>query len=75
MSEPWAFVAHKNGKWLGAAAADAGIDLIKEFYTDQAGNTITPVYSRDEFNTFVKSLDIPGGWKRAVDDALAESGQ
>lgn len=48
---PWAFVAHKDGKWAGVAAADMPKKDLGKFICDFAadGFSIMPVASRDEW--------------------------
>lgn len=61
--EPWAYIAHKDGKWAGVAAANLPRKDLSKFLGGFAaeGFAITTVYSRDEYNAVLKPM---GMWRR-----------
>ena len=50
--EPWAFIAHRDGRWAGVAAANMPKRDLRKFLGDFAsdGFAILTVNSRDEYN-------------------------
>lgn len=52
MSEPWAFIGHRDGYWAGVASATMPPKDLKKFVGEMVadGMSITTVYSRDEYN-------------------------
>lgn len=54
---PWAFIAHKNGRWGGVTVADedAGKFLARFI---KKGYAVTTVYSREEYKAELAKLDI-----------------
>lgn len=51
MSEPWGFIAHKDGYWGGAVSATAPSKELGEFLSEfvKDGYAIQTVYSREEY--------------------------
>jgi hypothetical protein len=58
MTDPFAYVAHKDGKWGGVCSIFAGRASVKEFLAEFAadGFTLQPVYSREEYVSLLDSL-------------------
>jgi hypothetical protein len=55
--DPWAFIAHKNGKWQGIASADLK-DIGRTLGAwVKRGLTITTVHSRAEYNAVMDTLE------------------
>lgn len=56
--EPWAFIAHKDGRWAGVAAANMPKKDLRKFLGDFAadGFEIMTVKSRDEYNAALAKL-------------------
>ena len=56
--EPWAFIAHKNGRWAGVAAGNLPKRDLKKFLGDFAGDGfgIITVFSRDEYNAQLQKM-------------------
>jgi hypothetical protein len=54
----WAFIAHKDGKWAGVAAASLPKRELQKFLGDFAadGFSITTVENRDEYNRIIGSM-------------------
>lgn len=46
----YAYVAHRNGKWIGAIAGDMPDPSIRTFYVDCVRCTIEPVKDREQYN-------------------------
>lgn len=66
MSEPWAYIAHKDGKIGGMIAGDAGKKNLKEFLGDFAadGFALQTVNSRAEYLAFIEGKDFYGRAQR-----------
>ncbi len=62
MSEPWAFVCHKEGRLGGVASASQPKKDLSKFLGGFAidGYTITPVYNRDQYNSLVELMEWEG---------------
>lgn len=58
MSEPWAYVAHKDGKMGGVCATAIDKRSLKEFLGEfaEGGFTLHPVFSREEYLAFIKDM-------------------
>ena len=58
MNEPFAYVAHKDGRWGGVCSALAGKKSVKEFIAEflADGFTIQPVATRDEYDELTTKL-------------------
>lgn len=50
--KPWAFIAHRSGKWAGVISADSTASEVRKFVGGFAakGCAIMTVYDRDEYN-------------------------
>jgi hypothetical protein len=61
MSEPFCYVAHKDGFWAGVISPSIGNRELAKFFREfaSAGFTITPCGSREEYSAF---LDTKGMW-------------
>lgn len=57
MSEPWAYVAHKDGK-MGGVCSTSIKPSLKEFLGEFAadGFTLHPVFSREEYLKFIDGM-------------------
>ena len=53
---PFAYVAHKDGKWMGAIVANMDNKEIKKFYSGCAGCQIVLTQTRAEYDALVKAL-------------------
>ena len=55
--KPWAFIAHKNGRWGGVCTADktAG-KFLSSFIAD--GYSVLTVYNREEYNAALAKMDM-----------------
>jgi phage FluMu gp28-like protein len=62
MSEPWAYIAHKDGMLGGMIAGDADKKNLKNFLGDFAadGFSIQTVSSRPEYLAFIKDKKFCG---------------
>lgn len=60
MSEPWAYVAHKDGVTRGVCTPAVGKRDLKKFLADFAsdGYTLTPVYNREEYLKFLDQIPM-----------------
>ncbi len=59
MPEPWAYIAHKDGKWGGVAYAKIGVGLpawIGSYAMD--GFSITTVFSREEYKAVTENMEM-----------------
>lgn len=58
MGEPWAYVAHKDGKMGGVCATSISKKSLRDFLGEFAadGFTLTAVFSRDEYMKFIASM-------------------
>ena len=58
MSEPWAYIAHKNGYWAGIASPEMGKKELRKFLGEFAadGFAITTVINREEYDAFMSTL-------------------
>lgn len=58
MSEPFAYVAHKDDKWGGVCSATAGKKSVKEFLAEfiSDGFTVQPVATRKEYDDLTTKL-------------------
>lgn len=58
MSEPWAYVAHKDGKMGGVCATSIRKPELKKFLGEFAadGFTLTPIFNREEYLAFIKDM-------------------
>lgn len=67
--EPWAHIAHKDGKFVGVISADLGsqatVKMAKSWQRTVArdtgrwiamGFTVTTVYSREEYSAFIDGM-------------------
>lgn len=50
--KPWAFIAHRDGKWSGVASAELPKKDLRKYLGDWvvSGCEITTVYSREEYD-------------------------
>ena len=62
--EPWAFIAHKDGRWAGVAVGNLPKRDLKKFLGDFAadGFAIDTVFSREEYDAKLKTLKC---WRAA----------
>jgi len=62
MAEAWAFVAHADGKFVGAISFACGRKEVAKFCGGMAadGFSITPVFSREEYHVLIGPM---GTWK------------
>lgn len=59
MSEkPWAYVAHKDGRWAGVCACDIHKKSLNEFLEEFAvdGFTLQPMANREEYLEFTAKM-------------------
>ena len=58
MSEPWAYVAHKDGKMGGVCATSISKASLKQFMGEFAadGFTLQPMANREEYLAFIKNM-------------------
>lgn len=70
MSEPWAYVAHKDGMFAGACAVSVGKRDLKKFIGDFVidGFTVQPVSNRDEYLSLIKDMPM---WKPPDNPSLS----
>lgn len=54
--EPWAFIAHKDGRWGGLCVADKDAGKFLAPFINK-GYSVTTVYSRDEYLAELAKLD------------------
>lgn len=55
MSEPWAYIAHKDGHWAGVTQPGKGAGkFLADFIND--GFAITTVHSRDEYEATLDQM-------------------
>lgn len=58
MSEPWAYVAHKDGKMGGVCATTINKKSLQQFLAEFAGDgfTLQPMSNREEYLAFIKDM-------------------
>jgi hypothetical protein len=68
---PFAYIAHKDGKWAGVIAGNSPPHGLREFLGDFAGEgfAIMTVASRDEYNAALASMEM---WRPEKSRAAAE---
>jgi hypothetical protein len=62
--QPWAYIAHKDGKWAGVAAANMPAKDLRKFLGDFAadGFAIMTVFDRNEYERAIRSMEM---WRPA----------
>lgn len=74
--EVWAYVAHKEGKFVGAISTEAGQKEVGKFCGGfiASGFTITPTYNRDEYLALIEPMGIwePEKKRKAKSDSQDE---
>lgn len=58
MTKPWAYVAHKDGRWAGVCVCDFNQKSLNEFLEEFAadGFTLQPMANREEYLEFTKKM-------------------
>jgi hypothetical protein len=56
--KPWAFIAHKDGRWAGITSADVPKKDLRKFIGDFVadGFAITTVYNQDEYHATIAKM-------------------